>query len=397
MSHCTTCYKKLGGKTPLVCTKCGGIVCKNCPTYPSSGSGDKNDKLRICSSCYKSQVNKSNSNTESHNEFELPSYLQSDPGKEREGSYFTQGKQSADSTIPNAILPKYLQGAPGNAPDLAQKRGQFQRAGTGLSFEGALGIDPRDQRLEDRLVALKENTGEQQQLPTEDELRERLGQLRGFSVDSSYVEGKPVFPLKLIVQSSADIPEDDLLAQLMAEKEFENAIMHTYSKPDEEFEERKTLFSQNPGLLDELEMMDCMEDMQLDDTFGDVRSKPGFRLGTAYLHKSPDLVDPNFDSNVERLIRETMDEVKNDRLVEATAAGVDFNLYERMSQIRGDLSASSLRPLSPSHMQDDKQELDLETGDEETFSQMLEAIGYDQVGPGTNSPRESLFSSDPKI
>ena len=396
MSHCNTCYKKLGGKTPVVCNNCGGIVCKSCPTYPSGG-GDKNDKLRNCSSCYKSQVNKSNFNSDSNTEFKLPSYLQSDPSKKREESYFTHGKRSADTTLPNAILPKYLQDAPSDPPDVKQKRGQFQRADTGLSFEGALGIDPRDQQLEDRLVALKEKTGEQQQLPTEDDLRERLDQLRGFSVESSHVEGKPAFPLKLIVQSSADIPEDDLLAQLMAEKEFENVILHTYSKPDQEFEERKTLFSQNPSLLDELDMMDCMEDMQLDEPAGAVRSKPGFRVGTAHLHKSPDLVDPDFDSNVERLIRETMDEVKSDRLVEATAAGVDFNLYERMSQIRGDLSASTLRPLSPSHVHDDKEVLHLETGDEDTFSQVLDAIGYDQVGPGKNSPRESLFSSDPKI
>ena len=396
MSHCNTCYKKLGSKTPLVCSKCGGIVCKSCPTHPSAG-GDKNGKLRVCSSCYKSQLNKSNANSDSNNEFKLPSYLQSDPGKEREESFFTHGKRTADSTVPNTALPKYLQDPHTDAGDVREKRGQFQRAGTGLSFEGALGIDPRDQQLEDRLVALKENTGQQQQLPTEDQLRERLDQLRGFSIDSSYVEGKPEFPLKLIVQSSTDIPEDDLLAQLMAEKEFENTILHAYSKPDEEFEERKTLFSQNPSLLNELEMMDCMGDMHLDDASGDVRSKPGFRVGAAHSHKSPDIFDPDFDSNVERLIRATMDEVKNDRLVEATAAGVDLNLYERMSQIRGDLSASTLRPLSPRHVQHDKEVLPLETGDQETFSQVLDAIGYDQVDPATNSPRESLFSADPKI
>ena len=391
MSHCTTCYKKLGSKTPSVCTKCGGILCKNCPTYPSSPGGDKNDKQRICNNCYKLQNNKViTNNNEPKSDFNLPSYLQSDPGKERESSYYTHGKQTADSTVSNDVLPKYLQAA-SKPQDVNQKRTQFQRAGTGLSFEGALGIDPRDQQLEDRLVALKEKPGETQQLPTETELQDRLNQLRGFSVESSSVEGKPGFPLKLIMQSSADIPEDDLLAQLMAEKEFENAILHSYSKPDNEFEERKSLFSQNPSLLDELEMMDQMDGMQLDySDFGDVRSKPVFRVGTAPTPQDPELFDPDFDSNVQRLIRETMDEVKSDRLVEAAEAGVDFHLYERLSQIRGNLSASTLRSLSPSHVRQGEENSQLETGDEETFSQMLEAIGY----PRNTSPRESLFSSD---
>ena len=391
MSHCTTCYKKVGSKTPSMCNKCGGILCKNCPTYPSSVGGDKNDKLRVCINCYKCQNNKVTKNmNEPKSDFNLPSYLQSDPGKERESYFYTHGKQAADSTVPNAILPKYLQTA-STPEDVNQKRAQFQRTGTGLSFEGALGIDPRDQRLEDRLVALKEKAGETQQLPTETELQDRLNQLRGFSVESSSVEGKPIFPLKLIVQSSADIPEDDLLAQLMAEKEFESAILHSYSKPDTEFEERKSLFSQNPSLLDELEMMDLMEGIQLEHTDpGDVRSKPVFRVGTAPTPRDPELFDPNFDSNVQRLIRETMDEVRSDRLVEATEAGVDFHLYERLSQIRGNLSASTLRSLSPSHVGEDEKDAQLQTGDEETFSQMLEAIGY----PKDTSPRESLFSSD---
>ena len=85
-----------------------------------------------------------------------------------------------------------------------------------------------------------------------------------------------------------------------------------------------------------------------------------------------------------------MDEVKSDRLVEAAEAGVDFHLYERLSQIRGNLSASTLRSLSPSRVRQGEENSQLETGDEETFSQMLEAIGY----PRNTSPRESLFSSD---
>ena len=389
MSHCTTCYKKVGNKTPTVCSKCGGILCKNCPTHPSSVGGDKNHKLRVCNNCYKCQNNKVTMNSnEPKTDFNLPSYLQSDPGKERESSFYTHGKQTTDSTVPNDVLPKYLQA--GSKPqEVDQKRAQFQRAGTGLSFEGALGIDPRDQHLEDRLVALKEKPGEQQELPTETELQDRLNQLRGFSVESSSIEGG--FPLKLIIQSSADIPEDDLLAQLMAEKEFENAILHSYSKPDNEFEERKSLFSQNPSLLDELEMMDLMEGIQLENTEpGDVRSKPIFRVGTAPMPQDPELFDPDFDSNVQRLIRETMDEVKSDRLVEATEAGVDFHLYERLSQIKGNLSASTLRSMSPSHVRGDEDSSQLQTGDEETFSQMLEAIGY----PRNTSPRESLFSPD---
>ncbi|KAI6655519.1 hypothetical protein LOD99_2018 [Oopsacas minuta] len=390
MSHCTTCYKKLSGKHPLVCMKCGGIVCKNCPTYPSVG-GEDNDKRRVCNNCYKCQNDKITKKTD----FNLPSYLQSDPGKERENSYFTHGKQSeSDSNIPSAILPKYLQEGGEPPQEVSQKRIQFQLAGTGLSFDGALGIDPRDQQLEDRLNALKETTGEPQVLPTETELRDRLDKLRGFSVDSSYVEGKPGFPLKLIVQSSTDIPEDDLLAQVMAEKEFENAIVHSYSKRDTEFDERKTLFSQNPSLLDELEMMESMDWMQLDDADSeDVRSKPGFRVGTAPLQPSSDQCDPDFDANVQRLIRETMDEVKSDRIVEATAAGVDFQLYERLSQIRGDISASALRPLSPCHFREAKEDPQLEIGDEETFTQVLEAIGYGG-GQRVESPRESLFSTD---
>lgn len=374
-------------------------MCKNCPTHPAASKGTKGNKLCICDKCYKAQIENSNKQSQLvNNDFQLPAYLQTDPGKVREESYFTHGKQDPDVAPTSSDLPKYLQEGIAPPVDVRSKRTQFQRSGTGLSFEGPLGIDPRDQHLEERLAALKETEGQQQELPTESELHRRLDQLRGFSVESSQSGEKPAFPLRLIVQSSHDIPEDDLLGQLMAEKEFESAILRTYSKPDKEFEERKSLFSENPGLLDELEMMEYMDGMQLDEMGpGDVRSKPGLRVGVAHRPPSPDLFDPNFDANVERLIRETMEEVRNDRIVEATEAKVDPQLYERMCQIRGDLSPSSLRPLSPSRIREEREDPELETGGEETFSQMMEAIGYEaEVWPHTEQPRESLFADDSK-
>lgn len=429
MSHCSSCYNKLGSKKPIICASCGGLLCKLCKTHslPTVGinSNNKADKYVVCDKCYTQQTKKTSSNDKTQ-DFSLPSYLQLDPSKAREHSYYTYGKpeeSQSGATTNNSedFLPRYLQPEfqtqieKNSTSGASRKRQALSKTNSGISLDT---LEPRDQDIVDRLDALKGAPPGGREPQSEGELKNRLDKLRGFSVDNAYSEGKTDFPLRVTMRPSSGVAEDDLVAQITAENDFKSHLIRSYTMPDKEFEDRRKMFQQDPTLLDEIEMIDLMDDMQMDicsssnnnNNDDDVKSKPNWYLPKGASPMGNFMSDhSDFNSSVEQLITQTMEEVKNDRLVEAVSAKVDFDLYNKLSILCPTVTPGQLRPLSPTRIQnsdtagknnvtsDKLEQCESMLQDEDSLMIMLAAIGYNDVNSPTQAidttARESLFAN----